>query len=163
MHILSYKMIKDSGKKLHTIENQLYIIGLVFSIIFAIAVVALKIILPEDFEMRTCVFFKATGYYCPGCGGTRAFLSMLKGKFITSFVYHPLVMYAVCIYVIFMVSHTIERLERCYYRRKAVVKEKLFITGLKFRPWYLYGAVAIIFINVTLKNILIHIGLWTKL
>ena len=110
-----------------------------------------------------CFFHAVTGYYCPGCGGTRAFLSMLEGKFITSFVYHPLVMYAVCIYVIFMVSHTIERLERCYYRRKAVVKEKPFITGLKFRSWYLYGAVAIIFINVTLKNILIHIGLWTEL
>lgn len=43
----------------------------------------------------SCVFHSLTGLYCPGCGGTRAVRSLLKGDFRMSFQYHPLVLYAV--------------------------------------------------------------------
>lgn len=150
------------GKRLHTLEDQLYRIGLVFLLVFTAAVIILKIVLPEGFELRRCLFFQSTGYYCPGCGGTRAMLHLLKGDIVVSFIYHPIVLYAVGIYGVFMVSHTIERLETLYYRRKAVVKDRLFIRGVKFRPWYLYGALIVAFVNVTVKNILIHVGIWTN-
>ncbi len=47
-----------------------------------------------------CLFHSLTGLYCPGCGGTRAIRSMLRGDLRMSFQYHPLVLYAV--FVLFL-------------------------------------------------------------
>lgn len=148
--------MKYTHKNKHALENRLYILGLVFFIAFTIIAFILKLILPEDFRLRICPFFRATGYYCPGCCGTRAVLYLLEGQIVKSFIYHPLVIYIASIYTVFMVSHTIERATSYYY----IKKERCPIQGLKFRPWYLYGAVIVIFINVTVKNILIHAGIW---
>ena len=41
-----------------------------------------------------CLFHLVTGYYCPGCGGTRALYLFLTGHWIKSFLFHPLVVYA---------------------------------------------------------------------
>lgn len=37
-----------------------------------------------------CIFKKITGLSCPGCGMTRAWLSVLKGDIEMAFYYHPL-------------------------------------------------------------------------
>lgn len=42
-----------------------------------------------------CLFHLATGYYCPGCGGTRAIASLLHGQLFRSFLYHPVILYTV--------------------------------------------------------------------
>lgn len=42
-----------------------------------------------------CLFYRATGIYCPGCGGTRAVKYLLEGKLLKSLWYHPLVGYVV--------------------------------------------------------------------
>ena len=42
-----------------------------------------------------CLFHELTGFYCPGCGGTRAVLALLAGHPILSFLYHPLGVIAV--------------------------------------------------------------------
>ena len=34
-----------------------------------------------------CLFHLVTGYYCPGCGGTRALYLFLTGHWIKSFLY----------------------------------------------------------------------------
>ncbi len=36
-----------------------------------------------------CLFHLVTGYYCPGCGGTRALYLFLTGHWIKSFLFHP--------------------------------------------------------------------------
>ncbi len=41
-----------------------------------------------------CFFQAVTGFYCPGCGGTRAVKALLQGDFWKSICYHPLVPYA---------------------------------------------------------------------
>ena len=38
-----------------------------------------------------CLFRKFTGFYCPGCGITRMFLSILRLDFYQAFRYNPLV------------------------------------------------------------------------
>ncbi|MCR5467470.1 MAG: DUF2752 domain-containing protein [Lachnospiraceae bacterium] len=38
-----------------------------------------------------CLLYRTTGFYCPGCGGSRAVLAFLSGKVLLSFFYHPLV------------------------------------------------------------------------
>lgn len=47
--------------------------------------------------MPPCILHHFTGLYCPGCGGTRAFIALAHGQFLKSLYYHPLVLYvAVC-------------------------------------------------------------------
>ena len=41
-----------------------------------------------------CLFRLLTGFYCPGCGGTRALWALLSGHPLLSFLYHPLVPYS---------------------------------------------------------------------
>ena len=38
----------------------------------------------------TCLFWKVTGIYCPTCGMTRAFKSLLSFDIMNAFWYHPL-------------------------------------------------------------------------
>lgn len=38
-----------------------------------------------------CFFYKTTGLYCPGCGGQRAFHSLLHGNFQRAFHYNLLI------------------------------------------------------------------------
>lgn len=37
-----------------------------------------------------CIFYRVTHLYCPGCGGTRAYYSLLHGDFVMMFRYNPL-------------------------------------------------------------------------
>lgn len=56
-----------------------------------------------------CMFKALTGLYCPGCGGTRAARSLLKGDIWQSFINHPVVLYGSIVYSEFMV--------RCFLRK----------------------------------------------
>ena len=40
-----------------------------------------------------CLFRRITGWYCPGCGGTRAVKYLLEGNIIKSLRSHPLIVY----------------------------------------------------------------------
>ena len=81
--------------------------------------------------------------YCPGCGGSRALHLFLQGRFLMSFLYHPIVLYVALIYIPFMVTQTLEY----------VTKGK--IRGMLMRMGYLYGALAVIGINWVVKNVLL--------
>lgn len=59
---------------------------------FLLAVLALSITAfyffwnPIDITfMPTCTFKNLTGFYCPGCGGQRAFHALLNGNFAEAF------------------------------------------------------------------------------
>ena len=85
-----------------------------------------------------------TGYYCPGCGGTRATFALLHGHLIRSFVLHPFVPYTAVFGGWFMLSQTLQRISR----------GRLHI-GMHFRPLYMWLALAIIVVNCIVKNMLI--------
>lgn len=139
---------KNRGK-IQTDENVLYIIGW----ILLVAVVAFLIVwqiwgdvLKE--KVPPCLFHLLTGFYCPGCGGTRAMFALVKGKLLTSLVYHPFVPYSVVIGGWFLISQTIER----------VSKGRVSI-GMKYRDIYLWIALALVLINFVVKNVLVYAGI----
>ena len=50
---------------------------------------------------KVCIFHEITGLYCPGCGGTRAFFSLLHGHPVLSFMYNPIVLYFVFVIIFY--------------------------------------------------------------
>lgn len=52
--------------------------------------------------LLTCTFYRATGFPCPGCGGTRAFCSLFRGELWKSIWYHPVVLYGILAWLHFM-------------------------------------------------------------
>lgn len=51
-----------------------------------------------------CYWITHFGYYCPGCGGTRAFESILYGHIFKSLWYHPFVVYILSLILITFIS-----------------------------------------------------------
>ncbi len=47
-----------------------------------------------------CIFHEITNLYCPGCGITRMFFSILRLDFYTAFRYNPLVFILLILYII---------------------------------------------------------------
>lgn len=123
------------------LEDELYFAGLIFLVVGSgCAFIFLQFILPHLPE-SSCLFWQYFGIYCPGCGGTRAVISLLHGRILESAWYHPLVVYGVGLYVVFMFSHTLRKLH--------ILKR-----GLKFREGYLYSAIVVLVLNCLLKNFL---------
>lgn len=94
-----------------------------------------------------CIFHAITGFYCPGCGGTRAFSYLLQGQLPKAFFYHPFTPYTVLLGGWFMISQSIERLWNKQNHTK-----KLQI-ALHVRSLYLWIALLLLFGNFLIKNI----------
>lgn len=88
-----------------------------------------------------CAFHMLTGFYCPGCGGTRAVIAFSHGQIVRSFLLHPFVPYVLILGGWFMISQTIERLTLGKCR-----------IALHFRMIYLWVGLAIILMNWIWKN-----------
>lgn len=71
-----------------------------------------------------CVFHLLTGYYCLGCGGTRAVRALLHGEILKSLYYHPLVLYMAVIAVWYLVSLVISKWKK---QKKAVYLHRWMI------------------------------------
>lgn len=124
------------------LDKQFYIIGWV-CIAMLSGYVFLREILHIDIidYMPLCVFHKYTGYYCPGCGGTRAAFALVRGNLLKSIYLHPFVPYTVILGGWFMISQTIQRISR----------GKLPI-GLHFRMIYVWIALGLVLFNFLWKN-----------
>ncbi|MBQ9121894.1 MAG: DUF2752 domain-containing protein [Lachnospiraceae bacterium] len=86
---------------------------------------------------------RATGLYCPGCGGTRSVVALLRGNLVQSVLYHPAVIYGVVLFLVYFISQTLMRLS------KGKVK------GLSMKPIYLYILLGIILVNFIIRNVLL--------
>ena len=87
-----------------------------------------------------CAFNALTGYYCPGCGGTRSVRALLSGHLLQSFFLHP-----IPVYVIIAVTFNL--------LLKIIKKD-----NYRFSPIWLWTALAVVIINVVIKNIMLLIG-----
>ncbi len=64
--------------------------------LFAVAaLIALRVFDPSSSHFfPACPLYSLTGFYCPGCGSTRAFHHLLHGDFWAAFAMNPLSMLA---------------------------------------------------------------------
>lgn len=126
-------------------ERTLYLLGWLFIVIFGIGLFIVKCF-PQIVRYVTfpCIFNKLTGYYCPGCGGTRAVRYFLTGHWIKSFIYHPVVPYIGIGGGLYMITHTIANITGGR------------VKGIRFRIGYVYGMAAIIGIQFLIKNLMIY-------
>lgn len=98
------------------------------------------------------IFYALTGYYCPGCGGTRSMEYLLTGHFIKSFLYHPAVFYSVLILVLYALTNTIRKIAvRLVSSHKFTVLLKK-LPCMQFHPGYFYVLAAIILVQWVVKN-----------
>ena len=129
-------------KEKRCLEDQLFRIGLA-ALPFGAALVFLYLYLNEKQLLPGfCVFSVLFGAYCPGCGGTRAFLALFQGRLLLSFWYHPLVPYGAILYTGFMFTLGVHRLGVKGFR------------GWRFHNWYLWAGAGILVINFLVKNFL---------
>jgi hypothetical protein len=101
-----------------------------------------------------CLFYRLSGVYCPGCGGTRSVKALLDGHFLLCLYYHPFVFYCFVMYVWFMLSQTLERLSlRRNPRTEKSSHKKFAVRGLHVRVNYVYIGILILLLQWALKNV----------
>ena len=133
----------ENNKHKKTTEDVLYCIGLLLFLCVSgyWAACAFFPKLSRITVFPPCPFYRLTGYYCPGCGGTRAVRALFRGHLAASFFYHPLVPYAAAVYLYFMGSQSIERLSH----------KKLPI-GMRYRNGYAWAALIILILHFLVRN-----------
>ncbi len=61
-----------------------------------------------------CDVYRLTGFYCPGCGGTRSLMCLLSGDIAGAVYWHPFVPYVCILCGVFFVRYT---LHLCFPKR----------------------------------------------
>lgn len=130
-----------------TLDFTFYLIGWICIILALVLSLAWKNgYLLWIFPANGCTLHNLTGYYCPGCGGTRAIYALLHGHVLRSLFYHPIVVYTAVFAGWFMLSQTIEKASR---GRLAI--------GMHYRDIYLWIALAIVLLNWLVKNLFLAV------
>lgn len=129
-------------KKCKSLEDELFLIGLIFLAAGFTAWALIHFWLGKFLPAVPCFFSNVLGIYCPGCGGTRAAAALVHGQFLKSVWYHPLVPYGAVLGGGFMLTQGLHRLGvKC-------------IKCWEFHSWYLYAAIIILVGNFLVKNML---------
>lgn len=90
-----------------------------------------------------CLFHLLTGLYCPGCGGTRAVISLMHGQVRQSLVYHPLVLYMAVMVAVELLSALVA---------KKTGKTRYYLGHEHF---FICVGVAIVVVNWVVKNVML--------
>ena len=122
-------------------EDVLFCI-LIAGIVLAIGGLALLHVLGLDWiaQGAPCNIYRLTGWYCPGCGGTRAVKALLHGRIISSFLYHPAVVYLAAWMVTFLLWQSVHYLSRGRIR------------GFRYQNWQMWVAAGLFLLNFLIKN-----------
>jgi len=124
-----------------TTEFAVWVAGLLLGC-FAMFLLVVGYFVPPILESLhfECWVRKQSGLLCPGCGGTRAFFYFLQGKWLRSFILHPVVPYMGVLYIVYM------------FRGAVHFLTKGKVSFMRFRLGYIYVAIAIILIQFVVKN-----------
>ena len=93
-----------------------------------------------------CLFRKVSGFYCIGCGGTRAFNYLVHLHILKSLYFHPFVPYTYFAYFFYTINSFLYR-----HNKKCIAKLSPFVL--------IYIGLGILTINFLVKNIAIFFGI----
>lgn len=104
----------------------------------ALALVGAAIVLPlfvslMPFPLHSCMFLRITGYPCPTCGGTRAFIDCLGGDWLAAFRQFPLAVplyFVTWAFVLWNLAALISRRSVCVVAHRSF-KKLAFQWGLR--------------------------------
>ncbi len=126
----------------HIIEEW-YLVGKIGLVLFVVAAIVIwwkgDVILARE---HGCVFRDTVGFYCAGCGATRAFYHLMRGHLWQSFLCNPFVIYGVGVYVVFMINTFL------YMHTEKIGFKKFPIVGL------IYVGVGVLLGQWVIRNIL---------
>ncbi len=129
------------------VSRDLFYIGLLIGMLGMIAGTILMVFrLDLRHILPPCALYSTVGLYCPGCGGTRACYALLEGRVWDSICAHPLVLYLVAGYLVYILSHLLDILTRGKIR------------GCYFCPYYWYIGIGILLVQFAAKDILLLSG-----
>ena len=94
-----------------------------------------------------CMFRKFTGFYCVGCGGTRAFNYLVHLHILKSIYFHPFVPYTYFAYFFYIINSFLYR-----HNKKCFAKLSPFAL--------IYIGLGVLTINFLVKNIAIFFGIY---
>lgn len=90
-------------------------------LLFLVICTIIYLILDSIFKFNiNCVFKSYTGLYCPGCGITRMFKSMLVFDFYQAFRYNPLLFIFTPFFFFLLINYLY-----CYYKKKKSLFQKM--------------------------------------
>lgn len=96
-----------------------------------------------DSNASPCAFLTISGYYCPGCGGTRSVLALFMGRPIVSLILHPFPIYL----IIFAVANIIKGIICLVKKRHFFIQD----------TWF-WGMLWLILINFIVKDVVLFFG-----
>ena len=132
------------------LTHVLFVIGIIAGTAGLVAVIVFIIygdrIIAGD---SGCLFNQITGLYCPGCGGTRAFYHAVHLHFIKSFLCHPIVMYSLAAYFVFMINTLLVKFTRKLGFPEYPVSVTVYIgVGILLGQWVIRN-ILVIFWGIT--------------
>jgi len=130
--------MKDKNAKDYT-----YYSIMIMYIILIIGYLLYRYVFYNMVKIPECTTYKLFGIYCPGCGGTRAVITLFNGKFIASFLYNPIVFCFFIITAIYLISNSLARILK---------KDNLRIP---FYKEFGYILLFILIVNCIVKNFLL--------
>ena len=101
------------------------------------------------FVTAECYFRTHLGIYCPGCGGTRAFLALVHGHFLQSLKYNPITL-------LFLVDVLLNLLKPILVHRQRKNGESSKIVTVNL--YYNVGFLIFIIVYFIGRNVLLHFG-----
>lgn len=122
--------------------DSLYYCGLALAgVLLAFGIICRFVGIRPGDMLLPCLFHSVTGIYCPGCGGTRACIALLRGNVRLSLHYHPVVLYAAVLYGWYMISNTIQYISRGKWK-----------IGMAYRSFYAWIGVVILALHALWAN-----------
>lgn len=126
--------------------NQLKVkiqLPITFLMIVVWALLVIFNVKPTQIYTGHCYFHDYLGIFCPGCGGTRAFESMLYFHFLTSFIYNPAVIFTTAVLLFSSISYIL------YF----ITRGRILYFELDIR--FPTSIVLVFIINFFIKNLLV--------